>query len=165
MVDGGFKGQGKLLILAVDMTGDGSLRDYDLEGGDEDGHGRSAGVSRAARLADRDARFAARNGLDERQQAPHENHGGDKQFTVRGIMQSGGIDSAFGGNLAIMDIYAAQKFFGLGRSFDRIDIGAERRRLARPGAGLAAQAAGAGLRSRAAGRARPAFRIVIAITR
>ena len=36
MVDSGFKGQGKLLILAVDMTGDRSLRDYDLEGGDED---------------------------------------------------------------------------------------------------------------------------------
>jgi putative ABC transport system permease protein len=48
---------------------------------------------------------------------------GDKQFTVRGILRSGGMTSAFGGNLAIMDIYAAQKFFGMGRRFDRIDIG------------------------------------------
>src|SRR5262249_37448491 len=30
--------------------------------------------------------------------------------------------SAFGGNLAIMDIYAAQKMFGRGRKFDRIDL-------------------------------------------
>jgi len=30
---------------------------------------------------------------------------------------------AFGGNLGIMDIYAAQKIFGRGRRFDRIDIG------------------------------------------
>src|SRR4029077_146508 len=30
---------------------------------------------------------------------------------------------AFGGNLAIMDIYAAQKMFGRGRKFDRIDVG------------------------------------------
>ena len=41
---------------------------------------------------------------------------GDKLFTVRGIMKPGGMASAFGGNLAIMDIYAAQKFFGRGRS-------------------------------------------------
>jgi putative ABC transport system permease protein len=47
---------------------------------------------------------------------------GDKAFTVRGIMKSSGLTSAFGGNLAIMDIYAAQKMFGRGQSFDRIDL-------------------------------------------
>ena len=47
---------------------------------------------------------------------------GQKLFTVRGIMKSGGLTSAFGGNLAVMDIYAAQKFFGRGRKFDRIDM-------------------------------------------
>jgi len=39
---------------------------------------------------------------------------GEKLFTVRGIMKSSGLASAFGGNLAIMDIYAAQKVFGRG---------------------------------------------------
>ena len=34
-VDTNLKGEGNLLILAVDMTGDRSLRDYDLESGDE----------------------------------------------------------------------------------------------------------------------------------
>ena len=38
-------------------------------------------------------------------------------------MKSGGLTSAFGGNLAIMDVYAAQKMFGRGRTFDRIDVG------------------------------------------
>jgi putative ABC transport system permease protein len=47
---------------------------------------------------------------------------GEKQFTVRGVMKSSGLTSAFGGNLAIMDIYAAQHMFGRGRSFDRIDL-------------------------------------------
>ena len=37
-------------------------------------------------------------------------------------MKSSGLASAFGGNLAIMDIYAAQKVFGRGRRFDRIDL-------------------------------------------
>ncbi|MBZ5612328.1 MAG: FtsX-like permease family protein, partial [Acidobacteriia bacterium] len=36
--------------------------------------------------------------------------------------KSGGLNSAFGGNLAIMDIYAAQHVFGRGRKFDRIDL-------------------------------------------
>src|ERR1051325_4615749 len=35
-VETGLKGQGNLLILAVDMTGDRSLRDYDFENGEED---------------------------------------------------------------------------------------------------------------------------------
>src|SRR5262249_7717270 len=47
---------------------------------------------------------------------------GDKAFTVRGIMRSGGLASAFGGNLAVMDIYAAEQVFGRGRRFDRIDL-------------------------------------------
>jgi putative ABC transport system permease protein len=37
-------------------------------------------------------------------------------------MKSGGLTSAFGGNLAVMDVYAAQKVFGRGRKFDRIDV-------------------------------------------
>ena len=40
-------------------------------------------------------------------------------------MKSSGLTSAFGGNLAIMDIYAAQKMFGRGRKFDRIDLAVE----------------------------------------
>jgi putative ABC transport system permease protein len=47
---------------------------------------------------------------------------GEKRFTVRGIMKSGGLTQAFGGNLAVMDIYAAQMVFGRGRTFDRIDL-------------------------------------------
>src|SRR6185295_13233842 len=47
---------------------------------------------------------------------------GDKPFTIRGIMKATGLASAYGGNLAVMDIYAAQKMFGRGRTFDRIDL-------------------------------------------
>jgi putative ABC transport system permease protein len=37
-------------------------------------------------------------------------------------MSPSGLASAFGGNLAIMDVYAAQQMFGRGRTFDRIDL-------------------------------------------
>ena len=47
---------------------------------------------------------------------------GDQTFTVRGIMKPGGLANAFGGDLAVMDIYAAQKMLGRGRKFDRVDL-------------------------------------------
>ena len=115
-------GQGNILILGVDMTGDRSLRDYDLESGDE-----AVIDDPLVFLAQPDSiivtkEFAERNGLAVGSTLTLSTMVGDKAFTVRGIMKSGGLTSAFGGNLAVMDIYAAQLVFGRGRRFDRIDL-------------------------------------------
>src|SRR5262249_18484844 len=69
--------------------------------------------------------FAARNKLEVNSKIPLRTVDGEKQFTVRGIMSSQGMAQAFGGNLAIMDIYAAQQVLGRGRRFDRIDLRAK----------------------------------------
>ncbi len=121
-VDTNLKGEGNLLILAVDMTGDRSLRDYDLESGEE-----AVVDDPLVFLAQPDSlivtrEFADRNGLQIGAQVPMRTMDGEKRFTVRGIMKSGGLTQAFGGNLAVMDIYAAQMVFGRGRTFDRIDL-------------------------------------------
>lgn len=115
-------GQGNILILGVDMTGDRSLRDYDLESGDE-----AVIDDPLVFLAQPDSiiittEFSERNNLDVGDRLTLSTMIGNKPFTVRGIMRSGGLTSAFGGNLAIMDIYAAQQVFGRGRRFDRIDL-------------------------------------------
>lgn len=115
-------GQGNLLILGVDMTGDRSLRDYDLESGDE-----AVVDDPLVFLAQPDSiiitkEFAARNRLQVGDRVTLSTMVGDRAFTVRGIMRTGGLTSAFGGNLAVMDIYAAQQVFGRGRRFDRIDL-------------------------------------------
>jgi putative ABC transport system permease protein len=122
VVDTNVRGQGNLLILGVDMTGDRSLRDYDLESGDE-----AVIEDPLVFLAQPDSiivstEFAQKNGLGAASRLPLGTVEGEKLFTVRGIMTSSGLTSAFGGNLAIMDIYAAQKMFGRGRTFDRIDL-------------------------------------------
>jgi len=121
-VDTGRPGEGNLLIIATDMTGDRSLRDYELESGDE-----AIIDDPLVFLAQADSlmvtrEYAARTGLVIGSRVPMRTMDGDKQFTVRGIMKSGGLSQAFGGNVAVMDIYAAQKVFGRGRRFDRIDI-------------------------------------------
>jgi putative ABC transport system permease protein len=115
-------GEGSLLILGVDLTGDRSLRDYDLESGDD-----AVIDDPLVFLAQPDsimisAAFAGPNGLTTGAALTLGTAEGDKQFTVRGVMTSSGLASAFGGNLAVMDIYAAQKMFGRGRTFDRIDL-------------------------------------------
>ncbi|HTB13309.1 MAG TPA: FtsX-like permease family protein [Bryobacteraceae bacterium] len=115
-------GQGSLLILGVDMTGDRTLRDYSMESADEE-----MIDDPLVFLAQPDSiivtdTFAKRNSLAIDSKLPMRTMEGEKQFTIRGIMKSGGLASAFGGNLAVMDIYAAQKVFGRGRHFDRIDL-------------------------------------------
>jgi putative ABC transport system permease protein len=115
-------GQGNLLILGVDMTGDRSLREYDLETGEE-----AVIDDPLVFLAQPDSiivtkEFADKNNVSVRSRLTLSTIAGDKAFTVRGIMRSGGLTTAFGGNLAIMDIYAAQQVFGRGRRFDRIDL-------------------------------------------
>jgi len=116
------QGEGDLLILGIDMTGDRSLRDYDLDSGDE-----AIVDDPLIFLAQPDSliiskELADRNGLGVGSQLPLQTADGEKAFVVRGIMSPSGLASAFGGNLAIMDVYAAQQMFGRGRTFDRIDI-------------------------------------------
>ena len=122
VVDTGLPGPGSLMILAVDMTGDRSLRDYALESGEE-----SVVDDPLVFLAQPDSliitrEFAERNHLQTNSRVPMRTMEGPREFTVRGIMKSTGLASAFGGNLAIMDVYAAQQVFGRGRKFDRIDL-------------------------------------------
>src|SRR5580700_1735927 len=122
VVSTGLKGQGDVLILGVDMTGDRSLRDYDLKSNQG-----AALDDPLIFLAQPDSlivadTFARENNLGIGSRVPMSTMQGEKLFTVRGIMKSGGLTSAFGGNLAVMDVYAAQKVFGRGRKFDRIDL-------------------------------------------
>ena len=122
VVDTGLAGEGSLLILGVDMTGDRSLRDYDLDSADE-----SVIDDPLVFLAQPDSLILTREFADQHHLAVQSRVAlstvdGEKQFTIRGIMKSSGLASAYGGNLAIMDIYAAQRMFGRGRRFDRIDL-------------------------------------------
>ncbi len=124
-VDTKIPGQGSILILGIDMTGDRSLRDYELKDAEE-----AIIDDPLVFLAQPDSlmvtkEFAERNGLAVNSRIPLATIEGDRQFTIRGIMSSAGMTRAFGGNLAVMDIYAAQHMLGRGRRFDRIDVRAK----------------------------------------
>lgn len=122
VVESTLPGQGTVLVLAVDMTGDRSLREYDLAGGED-----AIIDDPLMFLAQPDSiiisrELADRHHLRVGDALPLRTSVGEKRFTIRGIMQSSGLATAFGGNLAVMDVYAAQFMFGRGRTFDRIDV-------------------------------------------
>lgn len=113
--------QGNILILGVDMAGDQSMRDYQVEGNED------IISDPLVFLAQPDSilvskEFASRNNLQEDSRITLVTAAGNKVFTVRGIMTPTGMAKAFGGNLGVMDIYSAQFIFGRGQRFDRIDV-------------------------------------------
>src|SRR5215475_4038883 len=115
-------GQGSILVLGTDMTSDRNLRDYELKDADD-----AIIDDPLVFLAQPDSlmvtrEFVARNHLQVNSRLPLITINGKKEFTVRGIMNSRGMAQAFSGNLAIMDIYAAQQELGRGRRFDRIEV-------------------------------------------
>ena len=125
VIDTGLTGQGNLFILGVDLTGDRNLRRYELESGEE-----AVIDDPLVFLAQPDSimvtrEFAERNGLEIGSRIRLGGMEGETSFTVRGIMRPEGWGKAFGGSLAVMDIYAVQKVFGRGRRFDRIDVAVE----------------------------------------
>lgn len=110
-----------VLILGVDVLLDTQLRDYSLAG-------ETAEIPDPILfLAKPDSilitkMMAEREGLRQDQRVNIQTVHGERAFRVRGILNPTGPARAMGGNVIIMDIYAAQMAFGKEGRFDRIDI-------------------------------------------
>ena len=66
--------------------------------------------------------FAERYGLKEGDRLPIFTQRGRQDFTVRGFFRTTGASVVFGGNIALMDLAAAQSAFDQKDKIDRIDI-------------------------------------------
>lgn len=67
-------------------------------------------------------RFAADHGLKVGDRFPLLTPGGRRELHVRGLLIERGPAKAFGGQVAVMDIYNAETAFGRGKHIDRVDI-------------------------------------------
>jgi putative ABC transport system permease protein len=99
VVDSNVAGQGSLLILGVDMTGDQKLRDYNLESAEE-----AVVEDPLVFLAQPDSIIVTKEYADRAHLAVGGRLAlgtmeGMRFFTVRGILKSSGRASALGGNL------------------------------------------------------------------
>ncbi|MEO8602891.1 MAG: FtsX-like permease family protein [bacterium] len=66
--------------------------------------------------------FAARHDLQEGDGLELDTANGRRHFTVRGLVDPDGIGRAFGGNLVLMDVQAAQRAFTQDGMINRVDI-------------------------------------------
>lgn len=116
----------QLAILAVDTLSDSEVRDYDVTKDDveiedeiaflNDPHGVLATREYAART------IGSRGPLKIGDVITLETTKGKEEFTVRGLLAPRGPAKVFGGDLLLMDVYAAQISFGREGRFDRIDV-------------------------------------------
>jgi putative ABC transport system permease protein len=116
-----FADEGNLLVVGVDMVGDGELREYQFEESESEiGDPLVALAQPDSILISRS--FADKHQLKEGDKLPLFTSQGRKQFVIRGIIKPAGIGEIFGGQIAVMDIFNAQFVFNRGRNFDRIDL-------------------------------------------
>jgi putative ABC transport system permease protein len=111
----------QLAVLAVDTLSDSKVRDYDVTAEDvhveddigflNDPHGVL--ITHA---------FAQRTGHKVGDALTLQTVEGQTEFTVRGTLAPRGPAKVFGGDLLLMDVYAAQVAFGRGKRFDHIDV-------------------------------------------
>ncbi|HEX8098023.1 MAG TPA: ABC transporter permease, partial [Pyrinomonadaceae bacterium] len=117
----GFPEEGNLLILGIDTGSDQELHEHLLEESRTEVENPLAFVMRPDSILVSRA-YAAKRGLKEGDGLPLYTPEGLKIFTVRGTFKPAGVGEIFGGQVAAMDIYAAQKAFNRGHNFDRIDL-------------------------------------------
>jgi putative ABC transport system permease protein len=116
-----YQGEGNLLVLGVDTTGDQELRDYEFDRSSTEVVDPLTYLAQPASIL-LSRTFADRHGLKIGDTLPLFTSVGRKDFTVEGIFKPVGIGEIFGGNIAVMDVYSAEVVFGRGRKFDRIDL-------------------------------------------
>ncbi len=122
----------RLFVLGIDLLADGELREY------QSGASETAVEDPLVFLAQPDSvaltdDVASRRGLALDDPVRVRGAGGEATLTVRAILDvRTGPATVFGGRLAVMDVFAAQRLFALDRRFTRIDLGAA------PGTDLAA---------------------------
>lgn len=112
---------GSLMVIGIDLLGDREMRDYGFEGDDADLDDPLLFLAQPdSALFTRD--FAKRAGLATGASLSLKLPTGKRKVTARGLMSPKGFAEAFGGNLMVVDVYAAQELFGRGRRFDRLDV-------------------------------------------
>ncbi len=143
----------RLQLFGIDLAGGDTSRGLDaFAGGDL--------PDPVVFLNDPDALLVSRKLAEERKikvggTLPMRTSEGVRDFHVLGLLPDTGAAEAFGGRVAVMDLFNAQAAFGRGRTVDRIDVtlapGADRARLTSDLAAMAGAGAQVGANERRSG--------------
>jgi putative ABC transport system permease protein len=122
VVSSGFGDESGLVVLGIDLLDEPRFREYRLEGDSSNGMDDAL-----AFLAQPDSvlvtrQLAGRHGLKLNSELPVWTGNARRLLRVRGFLADAGVARAYGGAVAVMDVYAAQHIFSRRGFFDRIDL-------------------------------------------
>jgi putative ABC transport system permease protein len=109
------------VVLGVDVLQDSNIRDYSVTDESADIPDPLLFLARPDSIL-LTKEMALREGIRIDQKLQVQTVQGLKNFTVRGLLEPDGPAKALGGDIAIMDIFAAQLAFGMETRIDRIDV-------------------------------------------
>lgn len=112
-----------LRVIGIDLLYDREVRDYGVAeaGFRVRDHVRLVALGDSIILSEG---LARRLGVEEGEKLSVRSTNGTHAVTVRGLLL-GDLAAAYGGSLAVMDVFALQKMIGLDRIVNRIDVAAE----------------------------------------
>jgi putative ABC transport system permease protein len=110
-----------IMVLGVDVLVDSQIRNYSLSNESADIPDPLLFLAKPDSILITKA-MAEREGIALDQKIQVETVQGTRTFRVRGILNPEGPAKVMGGNLAVMDIYAAQMTFGKEGRIDRVDV-------------------------------------------
>jgi putative ABC transport system permease protein len=112
-------------VLGVDVLQDNNIRDYSVRDESAEIPDPLLFLARPdSILLTRE--MASREGLKIDQKIRVQTVQGIKTFTIRGLLDPDGPAKAMGGDIAVMDLYAAEMAFGKDGRIDRIDVSIQR---------------------------------------
>lgn len=111
----------QLAVLAVDTLTDGAAREHELSNGDVRIQDDLAFLNDPLGVLVTTT-YAQRTGIKSGDKLELDTVAGKQSFNVRGTLVARGPAKVFGGDILLMDVYAAQIAFARGRRFDRLDI-------------------------------------------
>lgn len=109
------------VVLGVDVLQDNKVRDYSVTDDSADIPDPLLFLAKPDSVL-LTKEMAKREGIQIDQKIKVQTVQGLKTFTVRGLLEPDGPAKAMGGDIAVMDIYAAQLAFGKDGRIDRIDV-------------------------------------------
>jgi putative ABC transport system permease protein len=111
----------QLVVMGVDTLSDSNVRDYEVTADDVKIEDDIAFLNDAHSVIIT-KQFAKKHNLKNGDTLNLQTAAGKAEYTVRGTLEPRGPANVFGGDLLLMDVYAAQIAFNRGKRFDHIDV-------------------------------------------
>lgn len=111
----------QLVVMGIDTLSDSDVRDYEVTKDDVKIEDEISFLNDAHSIIVTE-KFAKKHNIKDGETLQLSTIAGKTDYTVRGTLAARGPANVFGGDMLLMDVYAAQIAFERGKRFDHIDV-------------------------------------------